>query len=350
MRHVWNRNKRIGVMIVLAFCLVGCAGSEIEKGAVEQADEELVVYCPHPLGLINPLISEFENRTGIDVRVCSGGTGELLNAIEEKSECDIFWGGSLTTMKPKKELFEPYISRNEPMIQEEFKNVEGNLTRFTDIPSVLMLNTNLVGEIPVHGYEDLLNPELKGKIAMCNPASSSSAWEQLINMLYAMGDGDPERGWTYVRRFIDNLDGILLSGSSEVYQGVADGRFAVGLTFEEGAVHYVEDGEPVQIVYMEEGVISRPDVVCIVKGTDSREQAETFVDFVTGRDVQTMVASGLGRRAVRTDVDGSKYLPDKKDIHILYDDLELANRNKQAWLQRFQAMFDESMGKVEAEE
>lgn len=342
MKWMKNRNRRVLILLVLMVCLAGCAGGRAEKETAEQADEELIVYCPHPLGLINPIISEFENRTGIDVQVCSGGTGELLTAIENRAECDVFWGGSLTSIKPKQELFEPYTSDNEAMIEEEFKNAEGNLTRFTDMPSVLMVNDNLIEDIPVEGYADLLNPELKGKIAMCDPASSSSAWEHLINILYAMGAGEPEAGWSYVQEFADNLDGTLLGSSTAVYQGVADGRFAVGLTFEEGAVHYVEDGYPVRIVYMEEGVISRPDVVGIVRGTRHRQQAEQFVDFVTGKDVQTIVVSDLGRRSVRTDIGGSEYLPDKESIHILFDDLELANQKKQEWLGHFRELFDKA--------
>lgn len=79
---------------------------------------------------------------------------------------------------------------------------------------------------------------------MCDPATSSSAYEHLINMLYAMGDGEPEQGWDYVEDFCRNLDGILLGGSGEVYQGVAQGKYAVGLTFEEAAAHYVADRGP----------------------------------------------------------------------------------------------------------
>ena len=37
------------------------------------------------------------------------------------------------------------------------------MTRFTDIPSVLMVNTNLLGGMKIQGYEDLLDERLKGK-------------------------------------------------------------------------------------------------------------------------------------------------------------------------------------------
>ena len=71
-----------------------------------------MIYCPHPLEFINPIVAEFEGRTGIRVYVQTGGTGELLKMAEEGSDppCDIFWGGSLSTTSPKRELFEAYIS------------------------------------------------------------------------------------------------------------------------------------------------------------------------------------------------------------------------------------------------
>lgn len=327
--------------IGMSLCLHGCAGSGTSAAAAAVTDEELVIYCPHPLEFINPLVSEFEGQTGISVYVQTGGTGELLQMVEDGStpSCDIFWGGSLSTTSPRKDLFEPYISCNEEMVRDEFKNREGNMSRFTDIPSVLMVNTNLIGDVAVEGYEDLLKPQFKGRIAMCSPSTSSSAYEHLLNMLYAMGEGDPEQGWDYVEAFCRNLDGILLGGSGDVYQGVAQGKYAVGLTFEEGAAHYVAEGGPVKLVYMKEGVISKADSVCIVKGSRHMEEARAFVDFVTGKDAQTIISMKLDRRSVRKDVEEPSYLPDKDRINLIYDQEEVVNTRKRQWLDHFADIF-----------
>ncbi len=326
-------------------CLAGCSEGSRTVPADFHGDEDMVVYCPHPLEFINPIVSEFEEQTGIKVEVCTGGTGELLKMVEDRKEprCDIFWGGSLSTTMAKSQLFEPYISKNEPMIQEDYRNKEGNLTRFTDVPSILMVNTNLAADIPIEGYEDLLKPELFGKIAMCDPSTSSSAFEHLINMLYAMGEGDPQAGWRYVEAFCNNLGGKLLQSSSEVYQGVAEGRYTVGLTFEEGAAHYIGSGYPVRVVYMKEGVISKPDVVCIVKETEHLPEAKQFVDFVTGKDAQTVISESLGRRSVRTDVNEPEYLLDKQAIHIIYDEETVVKDSKKEWLNRFSEIFQDTL-------
>ena len=304
---------------------------------------DLVIYCPHPLEFINPLVSEFESQTGVKVEVIAAGTGELLKRVESEQANplgDIFWGGSLSTMKPQMNLFEDYQSVNEEFVREDMKNTEGPLTRFTDIPSVIMVNTDLIGNIEVNGYEDLLKPELKGKIACADPSKSSSSYEHLINMLYAMGNGsDPESGWDYVGKLCENLDSKLLSGSSAVYKGVADGEYVVGLTFEEGAAKYVADGAPVKIVYMKEGVISKPDGVYIIKNAKNMDNAKLFIDFITGKDAQTIIVEQLNRRSVRSDVVAPSYLTPKEEMNIIFDDEDLVVEKKEEWLTKFSDIF-----------
>ena len=318
--------------------VAAASSTEAEK----PASTKLVVYCPHPLEFIDPIVKEFEAQSGITVDVVAAGTGELLKRVEAEKDNplgDILWGGSLSTNEPKKDLFEEYYSANESSVLDDYKNKDGRITRFTVIPSVIMINTNLIGDIKIEGYEDLLNPKLKGKIAHADPSKSSSSFEHLVNQLYAMGNGDPEKGWDYVSKFAKNLDGKLLSGSSAVYKGVADGEYTVGLTFEEGGAKYVKDGAPVKIIYMKEGTIAKPDTVQIIKGAKNMDNAKKFIDFVTGKDAQSLIASQLSRRSVRNDVPPSSGLAEFKDVKLIYDDQALVMENKQAWLDKFKDIF-----------
>ena len=334
-------------VVVLTIGLTGCSDMQqtsVSSGAAGSGDDadKVVVYCPHPLSFINPLVDAFEQESGIQVEVVTAGTGELLKRVESEQgnpRGDIFWGGMLSTMETKAALFEPYISINESHVQAVFKNEEGSMTRFTDIPSVIMVNTNQIGNIRVEGYEDLLNPALKGRIAMADPAKSSSSSAHLINMLYAMGKGNPDQGWDYVEKFCRNLDGKLLSGSSAVYKGVADGEYAVGCTFEEGGAKYVADGAPVKLVYMKEGVISKPDGIYIIKNAKHMENAKKFIDFITSKEAQTLITQKLHRRSVRDDVAPPVGLLEKADIHIINDDENVVNQNKKTWLDKFKDIF-----------
>lgn len=334
-------------LLFLCAALAGCGGkkdaaSSASSAQAQSGENKVVVYCPAPTTFITPLVDEFEKETGIKVELIAAGTGELLKRVEsEKANPlgDVFWTGSLSTMQPKKDLFENYQSANEDAMQADFKNTEGMLTRFTDIPSVIMVNTNLIGDIKVEGYEDLLNPALKGKIAFADPSKSSSAYEHLINMLYAMGNGDPEKGWDFVGKFVSNLDGKMLSGSSAVHKGVADGEYAVGLPNEGDSAKYIPAGSPVKLVYMKEGVITKPDGIYIIKHAKHMDNAKKFIDFMTSKQAQTIITEKLYRRSVRNDVAAPQGLVEKSQIHSIKDDEQLVISNKKAWLDKFKDLF-----------
>lgn len=325
----------LGIFMIL---FTGCG----EKNEEKVDDKQLTVYCPHPLEFIDPLVKEFENETGVSVEVIAAGTGELMKRIESEKDnplADVLWGGTITTVEPIKECFLPYTSKNESAFYDRYKNKEGNMTRFTAVPSVIMVNSNLIGDIKIEGYEDLLNPALKGKIAFSDPAKSSSSFEHLVNMLYAMGNGDPEKGWDYVSKLMENLNYTLLSGSSAVYKGVADGEYTVGLTFEEGAVRYVNSGAPVKVVYMKEGVIVKPDGVYIVKNCKNLENAKKFVDFLTSKKAQDIITSQLNRRSIRKDVSAGKGLQPIESINVIEDNVDVVREKKADWLNRFKDIY-----------
>lgn len=230
-------------------------------------DETLTVYTSMPLNVADTIIAGFTEQTGIKVETIVASGGELLTRISAEADNplgDVMMSGTISNVTAVMDLFEDYITVNEDAVLDNMKNVEGPLTRFDVIGSVLIVNNDLIGDIEITGYEDLLKPELKGKIAMADPNKASSAWEHVVNMLYAMGNGDPEQGWDYVEKFCAQLDGKLLGGSSAVYKGVTDGEYTVGLTSEGSAANQVAAGANVSIVYMKEGIVFRGDGVYMI--------------------------------------------------------------------------------------
>lgn len=325
-----------------ALCCLALGLGVVASAHAQVASKKLVVYCPHPLVFIEPIVKKFEATTGIQTEVVAAGTGELLKRIEAESSNplgDVMWGGSKSTLEPSKKFFEVYHTPEEAAFFDEVKIADGKLTSFTQIPSVIMVNTKLIGNIKIEGYQDLLNPALKGKIAHADPSKSSSSFEHLINMLYAMGKGDPDKGWAYVTAFAKNLDGKLLSGSSAVYKGVADGEYTVGLTFEEGAATYVKSKAPVKIVYMSEGVISQSDGSAIIKGAKNMDNAKKFVDFLSSKETQTLIANQLSRRSVRKDTPPGEGLMPMASIKLIKGNDEVVNKSKRLWLDKFKDIY-----------
>ena len=209
-----------------------------------------------------------------------------------------------------------------------------------EVPSVIMVNTDLLGNETIEGYEDLLKPEFYGKIAFADPNISSSSLEQLINMLYACRDED-EWGWKYVEALCRQLGGKLLTSSSAVYNGVANGEFVAGLTFEEAVAGSMDDGKHVAIVYMKEGVISTPDGVYLIQNAPHRDEAVEFLNFVTGYDAQYMITAQLNRRSVRVDVPATDKLPAKDTLPMLQPDSAEIESHRNEWLAQFNQIWKE---------
>ena len=336
-----NRVGPIALVIIFALALfAGCTQNETIEPPKTQR-EKLVVYSPHPLSILKPLLTQFEGETDIAVEVVRGGSGELMDRLEAEKDapiCDVLWGGMLSTVNDRNYLFEEYVCQNDEVMHPEFRQQAAGCTLFSDLPAVFMVNHDKYQGPPVRGYEDLLRPELKGLIAMGDPGKSSAAYAHLVSMLYAMGKGNPDAGWDYVDAFCAQIRGTLIGSSTEVYKSVINtGPMAVSLTFEEAAAKYVSEGSPVDLIYPGEGLVSDQDGIFIIKGTAKREQAEKLINFLTGPAAQRQLSEQLYRRPVRLDLPLSPLspLPPKEKLPLIRQDRALVSASRQAWIDHF---------------
>ena len=305
------------------------AKTEAAKDAAS-GDEEpvLVVYTARSEALNNAVIPEFEKDTGIKVEVVVAGTGELLKRAQSEKDNplgDIFWVADQTMLSSSKDLFMEYVSPEDSNMLEAFRNNTGYFTPAFADPTVMIVNKDLKGDMKIDGFEDLLNPELKGKIAFGDPVNSSSAFQSLLAMLYGMGkDGDPlsDQAWDYVDQFIANLDGKMCNSSSQVYKGVAEGEYVVGLTWEDPAANYVKEGAAVEVVFPKEGAIFPGESVQILKGCKHPENAKKFVDYMLSEKIQNAVGSNLTVRPLRKDATLADYMTPQSEIKLFdnYDE------------------------------
>ncbi|CEG29144.1 ABC transporter substrate-binding protein [Bacillus sp. B-jedd] len=336
--------KVISIFAALALILsLAACGGEKSGGGEKKESKKLVVYSPNSEDMINTLIPMFEKDTGIKVELVSAGTGELIKRIESEKEnpyADVMFGGSKAQALGYKDLFEEYVSKHNDNMLDDHKNVDGFLTPYVADGSVILVNTDLIGDIKVEGYEDLLNPKLKGKIAAADPASSSSAFAQLTNQLLAMGgDYNSEKGWNYVEKLIKNLDGKVASGSGAVHKGVADGEYVVGLTYEDPSASYVRDGAPVKIVYPKEGAVFLDAGMEIVKGAKNLENAKKFVDFITSKEAQDALGTKLTNRPLRKDAKLGDHMAPLEKITLIKEDEDYVKNNRDKIVQKYVETF-----------
>lgn len=339
--------KKIASVVVLSLVLVtllaACGNGDSAKNKDSKKDNTLVVYSPNSENIVNTLIPMFEDETGIKVELVSAGTGELLKRIsseKDKPYADVMFGGLNKSKLTNEDLFEKYTSKNDEEMLTGHQNIDGVLTPYITDGSNILVNTDLIGDIKVESYEDLLNPKLKGKIAAADPASSSSAFAQLTNMLLAVGgDYNSQKGWDYVGKLIENLDGKVANGSGAVHKGVADGEFAVGLTYEDPSASYVRDGAPVKVVYPKEGSVYLDASLGIIKNAKHKENAEKFVDFMTSKEAQDVFGNDLTNRPLRKDAKLGDHMTPMKDIKTLEEDEDYVQKNKDKIVKEYTELF-----------
>ena len=297
--------KISAVLLAMALAATGCSSGKpadnntaADTGKTQAAaqtpgeeDPVLVVYTARGESLNNAVIPEFEKDTGIKVEVVVAGTGELLKrAQSEKANPlgDIFWVADQTMLSASKDLFLEYVSSENDNMIDAFKNTTGYFTPAFADPTVMIVNKDLKGE-----------------------------------------------AWAFVDKFIANLDGKMCNSSSQVYKGVAEGEYVVGLTWEDPAANYVKEGAAVEVVFPAEGAIFPGESVQILKDCKHPENAKKFVDYMLSEKIQNAVGSTLTVRPLRKDTTLADYMKPQNEIKLFdnYDEgwvaehkLEITNR------------------------
>ncbi|AJY73433.1 ABC transporter substrate-binding protein [Paenibacillus beijingensis] len=328
-------------LLALTTALAGCGASDSGSGDSAQGGkkEKLTLYTPNGAEINNPIIKEFQDRTGIEVEMISGGTGDLLKRVQAEASSpqgDVFWAGGADSLEAYSKYFEPYRTAEYDSLLPQYTDKNDIYTPFAALPMIIMYNKDLVkaGEEP-KGWADLTDPKWKGKIAYADPSKSGSSFTQLATFLTAFGKEDG-KGWEFVKKFYQNLDGKILSGSGLVYKSVADKEFALGVTMEEAAERYIMGGANVGIIYPSEGTSSVPDAAALIKGAKHPDAAKKFIDFLVGKDVQELIGKEFNRRSVRKDATPLQGLPQSDEIKLLDYDFAWAASNKTDIIGRFQ--------------
>ena len=340
------------LVVLMALTFVGCGQ---QGGGDEKTGGELTIYSPNSDGEVETIIPAFEEKYGIKVNLVSAGTGECTTRIQSEADnpqCDVLWGGmNYNTYLQYPDLWEEYVSPNEKNIEVEgYKNYTGYFTSYgLSGNSPFVINTDKLAETgltldDVQGYQDLIDhaDKLKGKVYMGDPTASSSAWAQLKCMMYLFGEGedgdyvnrDYTKSWEFVTKLVDLIEGTVLSSSSAIYKGTADGECVVGITYEDPAIALLKDGATnIAVVYPEEGSNWTPCAASIVKNAPHMENAKLFIDFLISEEGQNLYATTTLRPVVTSISNTSEFMKPFSEIkNVFVEDLEYTANHKAEWL------------------
>ena len=260
----------------------------------------------------------------IKINAITGGSGQLLRRIEAetaKTQADVFWSSSPNTLGAFKALYEPYSSPQAAAIPADLSD-PGKLWTATNIHVVVaMLNTSQLGGAKPKLWTDLFDPKWKGKIIIADPGNSSTGYTIIwgVKTLY---------GAEGLKKLAANV--TVTSAAATVLRAVAQGEYAVGLTFESNAYAYVAGGQKdIELLYPEDGTFVSPESLVLIKNAPAGEAAKKVYDLLLAKETQIALLESAFRRPSRSDIDVSKYvkLPNLAAIKVKpIDETEAANQ------------------------
>ena len=301
-----NRNLRNMVLVALGFAAVlsGCGRSAEQTPLPSGTD--LVVCTDLEPAVYEPVVKEFEERTGLSVEVLADTTADIQSRFApdpaKQQAWDLAFGVSTELLEAYPNLWEPYESGQEAMIAEKFCSPDHSWTAFSVLPLVIMYNTNVVTyrELP-SGWESLLEPRWQGRVAFADPETSDVSQTALAAAVLTTPKGEDYPGDLAV-----NLNYRTLSRLEQVNEGILDGRYSVGVTTEEAAQALRSSGADIDYIYPEEGTLAVLDGSAVRAGCEHEEAARQFLEFTVSKEVQKILSASRSRRSVRTDVPAEK--------------------------------------------
>ena len=347
------RGKAIAILAVAVLLVLMVAQPVFSAGAKEKAPAEggigkrLVLYSSMTENDLTNLLKGFKALyPDVEVEVVNGSAGELtarIAAERNRPQGDLMWGGlSDSDGMMYSEIFEHWLTEYEPQIYPAYQSNNGfySLDHLSTI--VFCVNTDLEKELglEIKGYQDLLDPRLKGRIVMPDPNSSSSAWNNVCNMLAVFGYDTPEF-WDYVTKFL-NQNITISSSSSVAFRGVYAGEYVVGLTYEDGASTLLKSGATnIRMVYPLEGASALAFGCAVIKGAPNPEGAKAMINYLMSPEGQSQLGNAQGtlRFTNSKAVYNTPYLPATADIKWVDRDIDWLIANKRLVLDKWNNIF-----------
>lgn len=291
-RGVYSRLGAAGLWLAVVL-ITGCRGTGLPE-------HEVIVYTALDRGFSEPILAEFEKRTGIVALVKydteSTKTVGLVNAIraeERRPRCDVFWNNEIiNTIRLKHAgLLSAYVSPAAEAFPKGFRDPEGYWTGFAARARVIIVNTKRVApdEEPT-SILDLTKPRWRGRVGIAKPLFGTTA-THVACLFVKLGEARAKQWLLDMKANEVSVE----AGNKTCALKVAAGELDAGLTDTDDAIIELDKGKPVRIVYPDSkpgqmGTLFIPNTLALVRGGPSPEGGKRLIDYLLSPEVEEALA------------------------------------------------------------
>ena len=212
---------RFTKLLCLSVLLVSCSQ--------EKPTEQLTIYTSRQPQLIEPLLEQYKEKTGVEVRLLSGKAPQLMERIAVEAnatEADIFMtvDAGVLWQAGEKGIFEEInseiLNKNIP---EHLRDANGKWFGLSKRARTIVYNSDLVSAKDLTSYEDLAYPKWANRLCL---RTSTKVYNR--SLIASMIDVDGFAATkNVVQGWVNNLATEVFSSDTQVLKAVSAGQCAV---------------------------------------------------------------------------------------------------------------------------
>lgn len=270
---------------------------ESTQGENPVQTKPLVVY----LNDFDDVIADmFKEATGYDVEVVSGNSAEIMSRIAAEKgnpQWDVVWIDSMYdvyNLAGDGELMTDFEPENAVNLTDFSKTLvpENKCMYPTDIHAagVLVYRNDVWSEADApKTFADLTDEKYKDQVGMADPGVAAPAYPLAAYFMDTLG---LEAGEEYFTTLFDH--GLkVFPKNPQVVQALAGGDISIAMLQETNAYDMVASGEPITIIWPEDGAPGSTRVAAISAQSEQPEIAKMFVNFLLdAKTQQALVDTG----------------------------------------------------------
>lgn len=261
--------------------------------------EALMIYSSRKDHLISPLIQEYKNQTGSEIKLVTDTEAALMKRLEvegKKTPADIFMtvdAGNLWQAAERDLLAmtqSEILNRNIPAY---LRDDRGRWFGLSVRARTIFYNPNLVKPEELVGYEDLASKKWRGRLCL---RTSKKVYNQSLvaSMVEHYGEQKAER---IVEGWVGNLARDVFSNDTSLLEAINAGQCAVGVanTYYFGRLVRDNPNFKVKVFFpkMGDGAYGTHVNISgagVVKASNQKAEAQKFLEWLSSGRAQQMFA------------------------------------------------------------
>jgi iron(III) transport system substrate-binding protein len=309
--------------------------------AAAKKEGKVAFYTAMDLAFAQRLGKTFEEKFGIAVHVERSGAERIFTRIGQEYAANIHAVDVVNTADAahciewkRNGWLAPYLPEDVAKhFDKRYYDADGLHATTRILVSPIAYNTNLVkAEEAPKSFADLLDPKWAGKLVKGHPAYSGT----IMNATFQIAR---DLGWDYFEKLARQRV-MQVQSATDTPKKISLGERAVMV---DGAgylvIRYKEEGQPLEIVYPQEGTPLAVSPSAVFKAAPNPSAARLFQNWMHAREGQQLVIDLARQYSAHAQAEEKPGVRPLKDIKLMNEDPEGVEKGAEEIKRRYAQIF-----------